>query len=189
VTVGGSVLAPPLYAVAVPVVPGPTEVTASAPGRDPFRVTITLAAGARETLAVTLAAPPSPPPPPTPEADRHGVAPHPAAAASDTGRRGAGPWVLVGVGALGVVVGGVLGAVSIDAQASRDDGLSVGDALRRRRGGALDARYRDAALGANVAFVLGGVSLAAGLTWWLVARTRSRRPLASLSPAGVVLRW
>ena len=42
---------------------------------------------------------------------------------------------------------------------------------------------------ANVAFVLGGVSLAAGLTWWLVARTRSRRPLASLSPAGVVLRW
>ena len=56
VTVGGSVLAPPLYAVAVPVVPGPTEVTASAPGRDPFRVTITLAAGARETLAVTLAA-------------------------------------------------------------------------------------------------------------------------------------
>ena len=61
VTVGGSVLAPPLYAVAVPVVPGPTEVTASAPGRDPFRVTITLAAGARETLAVTLAEPPSPP--------------------------------------------------------------------------------------------------------------------------------
>ena len=192
VTVGGSVLAPPLYAVAVPVVPGPTEVTASAPGRDPFRVTITLAAGARETLAVTLAEPPSPPTPPTPPTPGAIVTaslPTPPRPQPPRTPGGAGPWILVGVGALGVVVGGVFGAVSIDAQASRDDACPSatrcdGDAAER-----LDARYRDASLGANVAFVLGGVSLAAGLTWWLVARTRSRRPLASLSPAGVVLRW
>lgn len=192
VTVGGSVLAPPLYAVAVPVVPGPTEVTASAPGRDPFRATITLAAGARETLAVTLAEPPSPPTPPTPPTPGAIVTaslPTPPRPQPPRTPGGAGPWILVGVGALGVVVGGVFGAVSIDAHDSRDAACPSatrcdGDAAER-----LDARYRDASLGANVAFVVGGVSLAAGLTWWLVARTRSRRPLASLSPAGVVLRW
>lgn len=188
VTVSGSVLAPPLYAVAVPVVPGPIEVTASAPGRAPFRATITLAAGARETLAVTLAEPP-PPTPPTPEAIVTTTLPTPPQQQPPRTPGGAGPWVLFGVGALGVVVGGVFGAVSIDAHDSRDAACPSatrcdGDAAER-----LDARYRDASLGANVAFVLGGVSLAAGLTWWLVARTRSRRPLASLSPAGVVLRW
>lgn len=190
VTVGGSVLAPPLYAVAVPVVPGPTEVTASAPGRDPFRATITLDAGARETLAVTLAEPPSPPPPPRPDAIvTTPLSTPPPQPPRTPGGAGAGPWVLVGVGALGMVVGGVFGAVSIDAQDSRD---AACPSTTRCDGGAaerLDARYREAALEANVAFVLGGVSLAAGLTWWLVARTRSRRPLASLSPAGVVLRW
>lgn len=193
VTVAGSVLAPPLYAVAVPVVPGPIEVTASAPGRDPFRATITLAAGARESLAVTLAHPPPPPPPPTPPTAEVTVtaslptpSPQPPRA---PGGAGAGPWVLVGVGALGLVVGGVFGAVSIEAHDARDAACPSatrcdGDSAER-----LDARYRDASLGANVAFVVGGISLAAGLTWWLVARTRSRRPLASLSPAGVVLRW
>lgn len=188
VTVAGSVLAPPLYAVAVPVVPGPIEVTAAAPGRAPFRATITLAAGARETLAVLLAEPP-PTTPPTPEAIVTTTLPTPPQQQPPRTPGGAGPWVLFGVGALGVVVGGVFGAVSIDAHDSRDAACPSatrcdGDAAER-----LDARYRDASLGANVAFVLGGVSLAAGLTWWLVARTRSRRPLASLSPAGVVLRW
>jgi len=193
VTVAGSVLAPPQHTVAV--IPGPTEVTASAPGRDPFRATIILAAGARETLAVTLAAPPSPPSPPppptppTPEAIITASLPTPPPQQPPRTPGGAGPWVLVGVGALGLVVGGVFGAVSIDAHDSRDAACPSatrcdGDAAER-----LDARYRDAALGANVAFVVGGVSLAAGLTWWLVARTRTRRPLASLSPAGVVLRW
>ncbi|TAK26990.1 MAG: hypothetical protein EPO40_18605 [Myxococcaceae bacterium] len=190
VTVAGSVLAPPLYAVDVPVVPGPTEVTASAPGRAPFHATITLAAGARETLAVTLAEPP-PPTPPTPGAIVTASLPTPPPQQQPPPRTpgGAGPWVLVGVGALGLVVGGVFGAVSIDAHDSRD---AACPSASRCDGGAaerLDARYRDASLGANVAFVVGGVSLAAGLTWWLVARTRSRSPLASLSPAGVVLRW
>lgn len=190
VTVAGGVLAPPLYAVAVPVVPGPIEVTASAPGREPFRATITLAAGARESLAVTLAQPPpppAPPAPPRPEAIVPTSLPAPPPRPPRT-PGGAGPWVLVGAGALGVVVGGVLGAVSIDAHGSRDAACPSatgcdGDAAVR-----FDARYRDAALGANVAFVVGGVSLAAGLTW-LVARTASHRPLASLSPAGVMLRW
>lgn len=190
VTVAGSVLAPPLYAVDVPVVPGPTEVTASAPGRDPFHATITLAAGARETLAVTLAEPPPPPTPPTPEAIVTASLPAPPPQQQPPRTSGgAGPWVLVGVGALGLVVGGVFGAVSIDAHDSRD---AACPSASRCDGGAaerLDARYRDASLGANVAFVAGGVSLAAGLTWWLVARTRSRSPLASLSPAGAVLRW
>lgn len=190
VTVAGSVLAPPLYAVDVPVVPGTTEVTASAPGRAPFHATITLAAGARETLAVTLAEPPTPP---TPEAIVTASLPTPPQQPQQPPPPrtpgGAGPWVLVGAGALGLVVGGVFGAVSIDAHDSRD--AACPSASRCDVGAAerLDARYRDASLGANVAFVVGGVSLAAGLTWWLVARTRSRSPLASLSPAGVVLRW
>jgi hypothetical protein len=171
VTIAGSVLAPPQHTVAVPVVPGPTEVTASAPWRDPFR------------------APPSPPTPPTAEAIITASLRTPPPQLPPRTPGGAGPWVLVGVGALGLVVGGVFGTVSIDAHDSRDAACPSatrcdGDAAER-----LDARYRDAALGANVAFVVGGVSLAAGLTWWLVARTRSHRPLASLSPAGVVLRW
>lgn len=193
VSVAGAPLAPALYDVAVPVTPGAIEVTATATGRVAFRTTLTLAAGATEALTVALDEAPPPPPPavaaapprraPTPLVPPRPPPPPPAGI-------GAGPWVVAGVGALSLAVGGVLGALSLDARAERDAACSaawrcdVGEALR------LDARYRDQALGANVAFGVGAAALVGAAAWWVVARV-TRRPAArvALTSAGVALRW
>jgi tetratricopeptide (TPR) repeat protein len=72
------------------------------------------------------------------------------------------PWAIAGVGAAGVVVGGVLGAV---AKSREEDALAEPVQLTA-------AELRDEAegfaLGANIGLVAGGALLAAGLTWGIV---------------------
>ncbi len=188
VAVAGAPLAPALYDVAVPVAPGAVEVTATAVGRAAFRATLTLAAGASDALTVTLEDAPPPPraqtaPPPALVSPPSPPPPRPASI-------GAGPWALAGIGALGLAVGGALGALALDAQSGRDAACAAawrcdaGEALR------LDARYRDEALGANVAFGVGAAALVGAAAWWVVARV-TRRPAArvAFASSGVALRW
>lgn len=72
------------------------------------------------------------------------------------------PWVLAGVGAAGVAVGGALAAVvkskEADAQAEpvNEDAILLRDEAERM------------AIGVNVAFAVGGTLLAAGVTWGIV---------------------
>lgn len=75
------------------------------------------------------------------------------------------PWVVVGVGAAGMVTGSVFGLVAQSKHRDAQDQLSVGDAQR------LQDSAHSYATGANVAFLVGGVLTAAGLVWGIVDLT------------------
>lgn len=155
------------------------------------RLTVLVPTPAPEGLRVTVAEPPPPPPIETLVAPT-AVAPPPRPRRSvrSGASSGAGPWVLGGVGALGMVVGGVLGGIALDARAGRDAACASSTNCDADTALRLDARYRDAALGANVALIVGGATLAAAVTWWIIARVAPRtNDRVALSPAGLALRW
>lgn len=182
VTVAGDALSPALYDIALPLAAGAVEVTAAAPGHAPLRETLTLRAGERSEITVTLVAVAAPPVLP-----RSVQTPSPPARVASPG---AGPWVTLGVGLGALAVGGVLGVVAAEARAERD--AACPRATRCDPDAALgaDGRYRDASLGANVAFAVGGVTVAAAVAWWIVARVRSPGAArVALTPAGLALRW
>ena len=72
------------------------------------------------------------------------------------------PWVLLAVGAATLIVGVVLGGLSVSRSSDAADATIHADASA-----ALD-EARDFALGANISFAAGGVIAAAGATWLVV---------------------
>jgi hypothetical protein len=193
-TVNGVPLAPPLFDVAVPVAAGAVEVAATAPGREAFRATLSLTAGAREELTLRLPelAPPPVAPPvrespheapslPAPPALR----PRPAPSSM-----GVAPWIVGGAGVVGLALAGALGAVALDARADRDAACPSAASCDPAAAVHFDGTYRDAALGTNIALGVGGALLVGAATWWIVDRA-TRRPAARVaaSPSGLTLRW
>jgi hypothetical protein len=192
VTVRGEVVAAALYDVAWPLAPGETSIDATAAGRVAFHRDLTLTVGASETVDVMLAEPEVVAPAVTPVVVAPPVIAPPVVVAPPRRERRAapapsrGPWVVVGVGVAGLVAGGVLGALALGEQSSRD--AACPSAARCDAASALshDAAMRDLGLGANVALVAGGALVVGGVAWWLIARaTRTATP----TPAGLALRW
>ena len=125
VTVGGAPVPEALIGAERPTDPGTHEVVATAPGYLTQKTTVTLAEGGHEavTLRLTLdpnapkpgaevpgavaAVPVAPPPPP------------PAAAESSNGTKTLG-FVLIGVGAAGVVVGSITGGMALQKKSGLD---------------------------------------------------------------------
>lgn len=81
------------------------------------------------------------------------------------------PWIVVGVGAAGIVVGGVFGVLAKSREAAQRGESQV---LASRDSADAKAFARDA----NIAFAVGGVFLAGGLVWILLDRRASPRALA-----------
>jgi hypothetical protein len=116
VTVGNAPVPAALIGVERPTDPGTHEVVATAPGYITQQTTIQLAEGGRETVTLRLpvdpsaqaAKPPEPPPAPVPAP----VAP-PAPAPKASGGSKTLAYVLIGVGAAGVAVGGITGAMAL----------------------------------------------------------------------------
>lgn len=196
VTVRGEVVAPALYDVAWPLAPGEASVDATAEGRVAFHRGLTLTAGASETVDVTLVAPEAPAPPVAPPVIAPPVIIPPVIAPPVRGpprgdRRVApasptAPWIVVGVGFAGILAGGVLGALALGAQSSRDAACPSYERCDGAAARSHDATMRDLGLGANVGFIAGGALVAGGVAWWLIARaTRSVTP----TPTGPALRW
>ena len=79
------------------------------------------------------------------------------------------PYVVGGVGVVGVVAGTVFGVM---ANSKRDDAVAA-PAQRDALGLEDDAKSR--ATLSNVSFVVGGVLLAAGVTWWVLDLKASKR--------------
>ncbi len=73
------------------------------------------------------------------------------------------PWVIAGIGALGLGVGGVLGGLSLGASSDAEDPETSGVDVE----GSLD-RARTLALGANITFGVGGALALAGTIWGIV---------------------
>ncbi len=196
VTVAGEALSASLLDVAVPVAPGPVDVVATAPGRVDARASVTLVAGTREvvTLDLPVVPPPVVSPPVTvlapivaPPARR--VAP-PAVRPPRPAPSTVGPWVVGGLGLASFAVVGVLGGMALGAQADRDEVCPSRDNCDPDAANEYDARYRDAALGANVALAVGATLVVAGVGWWVGVHFARRRPApVSASATGLVVRW
>ncbi len=191
VTVRGEVVAPALYDVAWPLAPGETSIDATAAGRVAFHRTLTLTAGASEAVDIALAEPAvvvAPVVTPVVLAPPVLVAPSVPPRRDD--RRAAsspvGPWVVVGTGIVGLIVGGVLGGFALGAQSSRDAACPSAMRCDVESARSYDASMRDLGLGANIGFIAGGALVAGGLTWWLLARASHT---VTATPTGLALRW
>lgn len=206
VHVGGAPLAVSLYGIAVPIAPGAVDITATAPGRRPYRTTRTLVARTQVEVSVELAeseppatapipasATPSTPPgwpePVAPPARAAVVPPRPPAVRV-TASAGAGPWIVGATGLAALATAGAVLFVANDARDARDAACPSANDCDPVTAAGHDGRYRDFTLGADVAFALGGALVAGAVVWWAVARSaRPPSTRASLTPAGLVLRW
>lgn len=105
-----------------------------------------------------------------------------------TPARRALPWLILGGGGVGVVIGVGLG---LQSQQRRDDAIAAPSQVEAAD--RLDSARR-LALGANIAFAVGGVLAGAGLAWGITEVVRSQRRSATsrsaarwrLGPAGIV---
>jgi hypothetical protein len=193
VTVRGEVVASALYDVAWPLAPGEASVDATAEGRVAFHRVLTLTAGARETVDVALAEPEVVAPPVAPVVVAPPVIAPPVVVVVPprverrvTPAPSRAPWVVVGVGVAGLVAGGVLGALALGAQSSRDAACPSAARCDAALARSYDATMRDLGLGANVGLFAGGALVVGGVVWWLIARpTRTVTP----TPTGLALRW
>ncbi len=91
---------------------------------------------------------------------------------------GAGPWVVVSVGAAGLATGLALFLMSNDARAERDL-CTTTSCLSAATGS--NGRYEDLLTGANIALGVGGAVATAGLLWWILAPRDGVPPRASVA--------
>lgn len=147
--------------------PGEHVVRAESEGHVPSERRITAAAGAR-SIPVDLALAPAAvlaPPPPAPSGAK-------GSAWTTVG------WTVIGVGGAALLVGGVFGGLAIASQsAAACDATFACDPEPL-------ARARAQALLSTVAFVTGGVLVAAGATFVLVGAARGARRSVALGPWG-----
>lgn len=175
----GATLPPTLWGADVPVDPGEHLVEATAPGKKPYRVTVIVTAANVSVVVPALedAAPPPPPPatssaelPPraseSPPAARPPAPPEPRAHAK-------GPYVVLGVGALGVVVGSVYGARAFAKWSASRDHCREGNVCTRAGLGEIEDA-KSAARVSTAAFAVGLVGVAAGGAWLFVDTGRPR---------------
>jgi hypothetical protein len=183
----GTVVGEAEWGVQIPADAGPHTISASAPGRKPWSLTVDLPDGAATSRATVPPLQPLPPPAEAKGPDAATATPteRPAKATVERGsgasaQRVAGVVVAV-VGAVGVGVGGAFGILSIlkHTTVSQECGPKYCPSNE-----GTDAS-RDAITYGNVstvAFIAGGVGLAAGLTLWWTApgSAEGREPAAQL---------
>ncbi len=166
------------------VLPGPHTLAARAPGRALFARTLNLPGGAAITVPIALtAATTSDPSPPTP------IAPPPHTDPSHSPM----PWVLAGVAGAAFVTGGVLYALRNDALAQRDGYCAepsgdcvVSSPYAASLADAAQQRASTYSTGAGISLVVGALSLAGGVVWWIVDRAS---PSPAPSPSSRALSW
>lgn len=140
------------------VTPGRVVVEARAPGHEPFRHEVEVAAGAVREVEIGL---------------------------RPISGSGVGPWVLVGAGGASLLTAGVLYAVAVSAaNESRD--LCPDDGSVCREAESREAYSRAAALqiGSVIALSLGAAAVAGGVVWYLAARPSRSREVRTSARAG-----
>jgi hypothetical protein len=178
VTCDGRAVDPAQWSTGVAVDPGSHTIEARAPGRQPFQTTLVVDAGAAvKTLTVPELAAAAAPAGSAPVVQAYG-------SGSPNRSSGLGPTrtaalVAGGVGLVGVVVGTVFGLKSVRKHNEADDHCD-GRICRDQAGVDLKSDAIHAGNVSTVAFVLGGVGLAAGVTLTLLGRADSTRPSVGL---------
>lgn len=163
------------WAAPYPIEPGTHALDASAPGREPFRVTLSSAAP-NATLTVEI-----PELRVLPANALRGPEPEPLPTSSAFDGQGIAALVSAGIGVTGVVAGTVFGLESMSKH-DESDRYCSGDTCRDVRGVTAMEDARAAGDRATLSFIVGGVGLGAGAVLWF-ARPFGPRERTTLSVA------
>ena len=197
----GVLLGEAQWGFAVPLDPGQHTVEVTAPKRAPFTKTVDLRTpGATETIEVPAPSSPVESAPPCATAPPDPTATTPSSAAAPAPRSPSffgdplvrAGLVAGGVGALGLVAGGVLGGLAIAKQNQSNRGpCDLARDVCNNEGLSLRADAITAAAGSTIAFVAGGVMLATGVGLVVWPAVRPTSPTVALRPNGVTVegRW
>lgn len=171
VTVDGVILEPAAWGVATPVDPRPLAVRAAADGYVAWETKVDASAPASrsEVTIQPLERAPAGSVPPPPKPPGPGAAPPPPARDDSTGdgQRVVG-LVIGGVGAAGVIVGAITGALALSAQSSADEACPDTDCGIASAVSDNESAHSFATV-SNIGFIAGGTLLAAGATIYLLA--------------------
>jgi hypothetical protein len=167
----GRLVGAPQWGVEVPVDPGPHTIEARAPGRVPFRLTISAESSGPVVnvnvppLVAEVAAPPAPKPAPPP-------------ASSGLGTQRTLAITSAGVGLVGVGLGTFFGLRS---KSKHDESYDIcpSDPCSELAGIEAMQQARTAGTISTVSFVVGGAALAAGGILWFTAK-KAAEPVAEL---------
>jgi hypothetical protein len=176
----------------LPVDPGRYTITAEAPGREAWRTTVAVDAGAhRRLVSVPRLAvvepvatePVTPPPPPRSDLVLRPVAPPPSPRTWTTARTISAVLAVAGAGALGT---GIYFGVHTNNLSERADARCPGTVCDDPEGLRLNDQARTSASRANVLYIAGGAALASAAVLWLVGGPSEVAvvPIATSSPAG-----
>jgi serine/threonine-protein kinase len=193
---GANVLGRAQWGAAVPVDPGSYEITAAAPGRQPWQGTVAVTGdGAYPTITVPPlqdALAPQPPGPPRPTAEQTSAQP-PAREAVESPSRVAPVLrttglITAGLGVVGLSVGAAFG---FDAIAKKNSAQTSGCSGAACSAGAASVRdgARSSANVSTALFAAGGALAAGGLALWLFIPHGSAGPsmAALVGPSGLYL--
>ncbi len=166
-------LVEPLWNVSIPVLPGAVVIAATTPDGRRFERTTHLARGASDVVAVTF-----PSLPPARLTDVRTRTTHAASSA-----RGAGPWVVAGVGVLSFGTAAVLWALHDGAISDRDascDGTGCDPSAV-----SYDTRARALTAATNVALAVGAAAAIGAGIWFVLGGRHSEAPASASTRAFV----
>jgi hypothetical protein len=196
---GGVLVGEATFGVALPVDPGPHQVSARAPGYKPWTTTIEVSGAGQVTPLVvpalerdssaspavaptttpTTTVQPSPPPPALPPPD-------------ESNAQAIAGWVTVGVGGVGLVLGGIFGGLAISKAGTVADNCQGPDGSCANPDDlTLNDEAGTMATLSNVFFIAGGVLAAGGLVLVLTAPGDEPSSAWRLEPTanGIALRF
>ncbi len=183
-----------------PMDPGEHNVEATAPGYKIARGKVTLPEGGSDTIALALEVDPDAPKAPpvmttTKKAEpteRGGTTTYPTAPASESSRVPA--YVALGLGVAGIAVGGIFGGLALGKKGDLNDGCKSGQCASSQQSNIDDGKTFGNV--STVAFIAGGVVLAAGVYLYLtsgpnkstmaVTAPRKAGPFVAIDHVGLV---
>jgi len=203
----GVLVSAELAGTASPVDPGEVSVEASAPGRLPYSTTVKVPAKGRVSVPIpplqaapeaapvveptVVAAPPSAPPPPAnspPPTPPASTLPAPA----PVEHRSPVPWIVGGVGVVGLGIGTVFGLKAISNADNARELCPNGQCNDQAGQKAADDAHTQATI-SNVSFIVGAAAVATGVVLYFTLPTKQSTqvgvvPLFDQSSAGLALR-
>ncbi|WP_437989819.1 tetratricopeptide repeat protein [Sorangium sp. So ce145] len=176
-----------MLGLALPVDPGEHRISIQTPGGPLREQRITIAEGETKqlTLALTEAPAPAPPAPPLPSPQPAGPEPAGPDAPAGSGGRRTAMVVAGGLGAAGLVLGGITGALVLDKKGTIDE--HCGSGIHAADPKACDTTGRDAGTSANSLATVSTIGFAVGLagagTALILYLTEPKAAAPSVSPS------
>jgi hypothetical protein len=178
----GVVLQGAALGVALPIDPGEHVVVSRAPGVPEERITVTLAAGDSKRLELPFRPAPPPvtaPPPAPPTTEKTSAPPEPATADDAGSSQRTWGYLATGLGAAGLIVGTITGALVLDRKATVTDECPTRDTCSKEGKEAADSGQSLAAV-STIAFGIGLAGVGTGVTLILTAPNDKGRGAAWL---------